>query len=101
MSSLLFFLLTFGFCSVYYKVMEEEINEFINVKAYFSTGKVFPYLISYRKREIPIKKINISYKTKDGDLTVFNFSLLGSGATYYVIFYPEKLLWKLLEIKPM
>jgi len=80
--------------------MEDEVNQFISVKAYFSSGKVFPYLISYNKREIPIRKINISYKTKDGDLTVFNFSLSGSGATYAVVFYPERLLWKLLKISP-
>ena len=77
----------------------EEINEIINVKAYFYSGKIFPYLLVHRQREIPIKKINIFYKTHDGEQTVFNFSLMGNGANYNVAFYPLKLLWKLMEIK--
>jgi len=81
--------------------MEENSAENISVKAFFSGGKVFPFLISYKQREIRIKKINIFYETKEGEQTIFNFSLLGEGAIYNVLFYPLKLLWKLREIKPV
>ena len=93
--------MTFGFCSDYYKIMGDAIEEIVNVKAYFYSGKIFPYLISYKQREIPIKKVNLFYKTTDGAQTVLNFSLMGNGATYNVVFYPLKLLWKLIEIKPI
>ncbi len=80
--------------------MEEKINEAINVKAYFNCGKIFPYLIIYRQREIPIKKVNIVYKTMEGEQNILNFSLMGNGAVYHVVFYSEKLVWKLIEIRP-
>lgn len=80
--------------------MEDQIDEYISVEASFSLGKVVPRVIRHRGREILIKKVTLFYPTTEGDLTVFHFSLVGNGAVYHVVFYPEKLLWKIRAIHP-
>lgn len=79
--------------------MEDGINEYISVKASFSSGVVFPFLILYRQREISIQKVTLSYKTYEGDSEVYNFSLQGSGAVYHVLFYPQRMVWKIAGIR--
>ena len=55
--------------------MYKDIKEKIKVRADFDAGRIIPIVIKWRKRNLRIKKINLTYQKKEGGSINYFFAV--------------------------
>jgi hypothetical protein len=80
--------------------MMTQIDESVSVDLLSNhlSGKVFPWVISWRGRKYRITKVGLHHMIREGRVLIHIFSVT-DGTTYFKLsFHTESLQWKLLEI---
>lgn len=101
--------LTFGFCSVYNRsVGQLKLNEPIQVLVDFRPSirfgshqgpiKVIPRAFVWNNRRYVINSLHLVHKEKQGDATLYYFSVSTDTNTYTLLFNSVTLEWHLVEI---
>ncbi len=78
--------------------MYELINEPIQVFAEFTKKGPRPYLFKWKNRDYKIKTLNFVHTSKQGNKTLFHFSVSTDTNMYKITFDPTTLTWTLDEI---
>jgi hypothetical protein len=80
--------------------MSTYINESVSVDLLSNhlTGKVYPWVISWRGRRYQIKKVSFHHMTKEGKTLLHIFSVTDGTIFFKLVFNTEHLHWQLLEI---
>ncbi|MEJ0021887.1 MAG: hypothetical protein WDN47_04940 [Candidatus Doudnabacteria bacterium] len=77
--------------------MLEQINETIEVIARFSGNKATPVKFLWQGREIPVKKINLTYSRFEGRVKFYFFAVSDDTNYFKLQFNSDSLIWTLLE----
>lgn len=78
--------------------MLNEINERVEVVAYFGKNRTFPYLVKWNNREFRIQKITLIHQLWEGNTKIFYFSAICPQAQLKLSFNSIELVWRLEEI---
>jgi hypothetical protein len=70
----------------------------IIVQCLFDKNRLIPQSFSWRNRDFLIKKINFSWKNKQGRDTLYFFSVSTSSGAYEIVFSQETLSWRLNKL---
>lgn len=75
------------------------INEAVSVDLLSNhlTGKVFPWVISWRGRTFRCKKVGLHHKIREGSVLMHIFSITDGLIFFKLSFNTETLKWRLLE----
>ncbi|OGE73775.1 MAG: hypothetical protein A3C49_01065 [Candidatus Doudnabacteria bacterium RIFCSPHIGHO2_02_FULL_42_25] len=77
--------------------MLEEINEPIEVIVKFGENQTLPLKFLWHGREIPIKKINLSWSNFEGRSKYYFFAVSDNTNYFKLQFNSDNLSWTLLE----
>lgn len=76
-----------------------ELLEPINVWVFFKGNLIQPYIFFWGSRKIKVDKINLVHTTKDGDSTIYHFSISSEDGNFYRLGFNLKTLkWFLEEV---
>lgn len=76
-----------------------EIAEPVNVWVFFKKNLIQPYLFFWNNRQIKVDKVNLVHTSKNGDSTVYHFSISSGGNFYKLRFDLSSLKWFLEAIE--
>lgn len=76
-----------------------QINEPVNVWAFFNNTKIEPHIFFWQNRRIKIDKINLVHHSRDGDQTFYYFSVLAENNFFRLKFDPAKFKWWLEQVE--
>lgn len=76
-----------------------SISEPINVWVLFKGREIQPYLFFWNSRQIKIDNINLVHTTKDGNRTLYHFSVSSGGNYYRLKFDSNNLKWFIEEVE--
>ena len=74
--------------------MALEINEPINVAAIFSRGIIRPVWFVWNGRQIRIREITFTWKTRKGSACIFHFSVTDGQGLYEICYNARSVGWK-------
>jgi hypothetical protein len=77
--------------------MAVEIDEPIAVGAVFSHGDVKPRWFTWNGREIRVREIAFTWKTREGSARVLHFSVTDGQGLYEIVFNTETFMWSILK----
>ncbi|HEX5430135.1 MAG TPA: hypothetical protein VFX17_03625 [Patescibacteria group bacterium] len=77
--------------------MLEQINEPIEVVTIFRQGKAVPFKFLWNSKEYLVKKVNLSYSSREGQGKIYYFAVSDSVNYFKLQFDTETLNWTLLE----
>jgi hypothetical protein len=75
--------------------MPIEIDDPIKVGAVFSRGGVKPVWFTWNKREIRIREVTLTWKTREGSAGILHFSVTDGRGLYEICYNAESLDWRL------
>ncbi|RMD51019.1 hypothetical protein D6827_03035 [Candidatus Parcubacteria bacterium] len=78
--------------------MHEILNDPINVRVDFTNNKVRPRLIKWGSSLFAIHRVNFIYQNKEGEHTIFYFSVSNNQYYLKLKFNPATMQWNLMEI---
>jgi hypothetical protein len=80
--------------------MLTQINESVSVDLLSNalTGKVYPWVISWRGRRYTITKVGLHHRVRDGRDLIHIFSVTDGTTFFRLEFNTDTLGWKLIEI---
>jgi hypothetical protein len=73
--------------------MVVEINEPINVGAVFSRRGIKPVWFVWSGRQIPIREITFTWKTRAGSAGILHFSVTDGQGLYEICYNTETMRW--------
>jgi hypothetical protein len=73
--------------------MAVEINEPINVGAVFSRCGIKPVWFVWSGRQIPIREITFTWKTRAGSAGILHFSVTDGQGLYEICYNTEMMRW--------
>ena len=76
-----------------------EPHEAINVWVFFAKNTIQPMVFFWKGRKIKIETINLMHTTKDGDRTLYHFSVSADGNFYRLGFDSKNLKWILEAVE--
>ena len=77
--------------------MPIEINEPITVGAVFSKGGVKPVWFSRKGRQIRVREVAFTWKTREGRACILHFSVTDGQGLYEIAYNIETMGWRLLN----
>jgi hypothetical protein len=77
--------------------MSLELDDPIVVGAVFSHGKVKPVWFTWNGREIRIREVAFSWKTREGNANLLHFSVADGRALYEIVYNLETTGWRILN----
>lgn len=78
--------------------MFEEMDEKIACEVLFKQGKVIPRYILWKKRWYKIEEVLLRWEEREGKELLRHFSVTDGANIFHIVFYPDSLVWKLLDI---
>lgn len=78
--------------------MYETIDEPIKVLATFDKGVITPHKFKWRSRTVPIDKVNLVHRVKDGSILCYLFSVSNATSAYKLKFNAATMQWKLDQV---
>lgn len=80
--------------------MSTFINESVSVDLLSNhlTGKVYPWIISWRGRKYRINKVGLHHMIREGRTLLHIFSVTDGTVFFKLVFNTERLQWQLLEV---
>ena len=75
--------------------MTVEVNEPINVGVIFSRGVIKPVWFVWDGRQIRIREITFTWKTRAGSACIFHFSVTDGRGLYEICYNAESMRWML------
>ena len=79
--------------------MPVEIDEPIVVGAVFSHGGVKPAWFAWNGREIRIREIAFTWKTREGSASILHFSVTGGQGLYEIIYNTQTFGWRISSME--
>jgi hypothetical protein len=70
-----------------------ELCEPVNVWVFFKKGQITPYVFFWNNRRIAIDKVNLMHQSREGDKTLYHFSVSSGGNFYKLGFDSTNLKW--------
>ena len=77
--------------------MPTELDEPIVVGAVFSRGKVKPVWFTWNGREVRIREVAFSWKTREGSASLLHFSVADGRGLYEIVYNLETTGWRVLN----
>jgi hypothetical protein len=76
-----------------------ELSDPINVWAFFKKGAITPYVFFWNSRRIEIEKVNLVHQSREGNKTLYHFSVSSGGNFYRLGFDGTELKWILEAVE--
>lgn len=76
----------------------EQINDPIQAFVLFKHGKVIPFSFSWNGKSYKVKGTNMIHTAKDGEATLYFFSVSSESGTYKLQFNTQTMIWSLDEV---
>lgn len=76
-----------------------ELSEQVNVWVMFKGSLIEPLVFFWKGRQIKVEKINFIHTTKDGNSSIYHFSVSSAGNFYKLGFEPGTLKWFLEAVE--
>ena len=70
-----------------------ELREPINVWVFFKNNVIHPHVFFWRKRKIEVETVNLVHESKEGNSTIYHFSISSGGNFYRLRFDSKDLKW--------
>lgn len=77
--------------------MPLSLDDAITVGAVFSKGTVKPVWFSWNGREIRVRELALTWKTRNGSATILHFSVSDGQGLYEIVFNTMNFTWKILN----
>lgn len=77
--------------------MIEMIHEPIDILVSFQRGRVIPILFMWRGKKYAIQKLNLIHKKKNGNDTIYYFSVTDAANAFKLSFSVPSLHWRIEE----
>jgi hypothetical protein len=75
--------------------MSVEIDEPVVVGAVFSRGGVKPIWFTWNGREIRIRTIAFTWKTREGSASILHFSVTDGQSLYEIVYNAQTFQWRI------
>lgn len=75
--------------------MSVLIHEPVSVVAVFKNGRVMPAKFLWHGRDIYIDKVGLCWKTSNGEINIWHFSVMAGKTLYELAFDTLELSWRL------
>lgn len=79
---------------------DKDLNEKIEVLAYFKGGKIYPKEFSWNKQQYKIKSITYNWQERKGEVTINYFSVNTDPDLYQISFNSKSNGWRLNKLIP-
>lgn len=79
-------------------IMLTDINEDVEVIAFFGKNRTIPYIVRWGGRQFKVQKINLTHQTWEGQTKLFFFNATCEGASLKLRFNTAGLSWHLEQI---
>ncbi len=76
-----------------------EFSDPISVWVFFKKGAITPYVFFWNNRRITIDKVNLVHQTREGNKTLYHFSVSSGGNFYRLGFDGTDLKWVLEAVE--
>lgn len=76
-----------------------ELSDPINVWVFFKKEGITPFVFFWNNRRIAIEKINLVHQSREGEKTLYHFSVSSGGNFYRLGFDSHDLKWSLEAIE--
>lgn len=79
--------------------MPVELDEPITVGVVFSRKAVKPVWFSWNGREIRIREITFSWKTREGSACILHFSVTDGQGLYEIVYNMATMVWRIMNLQ--
>ncbi len=73
------------------------IDESVRVAAVFANGAVRPVWFDWRGRQVRIREVVLTWKTREGSALLLHFSVTDGANLYEICYNAERFAWRLLK----
>jgi len=77
--------------------MDIELNEPISVGAVFSRSKIKPVWFVWKGRQVRIREITLTWRTRAGRAGILHFSVTDGQGLYEICYNAESFNWRLAK----
>ena len=78
--------------------MHEQIDEKIEVIVKFKESEIFPHFFRWSGRVYKVERVNMVHKERDGNDTIYYFSVSDKANFFRLAFFTRDLSWRIQEV---